>query len=68
MGIDPEECIHHRDVYERDGWKCVRCSSHIRLTLDHVVPKSLGGRSTAENLQVLCFICNQWKAARTIRF
>lgn len=33
------------------------------LTVDHVIPKALGGTDARENLQVLCRPCNSAKAS-----
>lgn len=33
----------------------------ILMTIDHKIPKSLGGNSSFSNLQPMCFICNQQK-------
>lgn len=52
-----------RLVMERDG-TCRHCGSDNHLCLDHIVPLSLGGEDTVENLQVLCRSCNSRKGAR----
>lgn len=47
-------------VMERDG-KCLCCGSKEDLSIDHVVPLSLGGDNSPENLQTLCKKCNSGK-------
>jgi 5-methylcytosine-specific restriction endonuclease McrA len=56
-----------RNLFERDGYTCQYCAKKLPssdLTLDHVVPRSRGGRSTWENLVVACVRCNARKASR----
>lgn len=51
------------EVYERDLYRCVQCGTHLKLTLDHIVPWSKGGTDTPDNLQTLCQPCNSRKWA-----
>lgn len=51
-----------RACFKRDKWRCTKCGSFENLTVDHVVPKSLGGKDFLKNLQTLCASCNQQKA------
>lgn len=55
-------------VKQRDGWRCVACQADDRLTIDHIVPKCLGGGNNYENLQTLCEPCNGAKADQVIDF
>lgn len=42
---------------------CVECSRAPSKTVDHVVPKHLGGEDTMENLRGLCMPCHARKTA-----
>lgn len=52
-----------REVYLRDK-KCVKCGSVFGLQYDHRKPFSLGGKSTPENIRLLCGNCNQRERIR----
>jgi 5-methylcytosine-specific restriction endonuclease McrA len=52
-----------RAVFERDGGRCVDCGGNFDIQYDHLIPFSMGGASTAENLQILCADCNREKGA-----
>lgn len=57
--------LTRQNIFKRDGQKCVYCPSRKDLTLDHVMPKSRGGKDTWENLVTCCSKCNIKKANRT---
>lgn len=38
------------------------------LTIDHIVPKSIGGEDDKSNLQALCKRCNHAKGERIIKY
>jgi 5-methylcytosine-specific restriction endonuclease McrA len=64
----PTSAVSRRGVLIRDGFSCQYCQTNLppaRLTLDHVVPRSRGGRSTWENLVSCCYPCNNRKGNRT---
>lgn len=53
-------------VARRDGWHCHYCGKGFNpnrinpnITLDHRIPKALGGRYTVDNLQLACRPCNE---------
>lgn len=45
-------------ITSRDGKKCKKCGSLEKLTLQHKIPKCIGGKDTYENLEILCLKCN----------
>lgn len=52
-----------KEVWIRDGGKCVLCGSKINLHFDHDLPFSKGGTSlTAKNVRLLCMKCNLSKS------
>jgi 5-methylcytosine-specific restriction endonuclease McrA len=57
-----------RNLYRRDNYTCQYCGSRPgtqELTLDHVLPRSMGGRTTWENCVLACTACNTRKGGRT---
>lgn len=66
-----------RAVLERDGWTCIYCDARpgdrrqgrvlvkADFTVDHIVPRSRGGRNTWTNTACACYQCNQRKADLT---
>ena len=58
------------NLMARDNFQCQYCARRphrAELNLDHVVPRSLGGRSTWENVVTSCMDCNRRKGGRTPR-
>jgi len=52
-----------KEVWKRDGGKCVLCGSTKNLHFDHDLPFSRGGTSlTAKNIRLLCAKCNLAKS------
>ncbi len=56
--------ISRRAVFARDGYLCQYCGATSQLTLDHVVPRSRGGRSSWDNVVTCCSPCNLSKGSR----
>jgi 5-methylcytosine-specific restriction endonuclease McrA len=57
--------LTRRAVFARDGGRCVYCGS-TASTIDHVLPRSRGGRHVWENVVAACNRCNHRKADRTL--
>jgi 5-methylcytosine-specific restriction endonuclease McrA len=57
--------LNRKRLYRRDNNECVYCGSKKHLTLDHVLPKSRGGRNSWNNLVTCCTTCNMKKGNRT---
>ncbi len=60
--------FNRRNIYARDSSRCQYCGkkfSTTELSLDHVVPRSQGGRATWENIVCCCVKCNVRKGGRT---
>ena len=56
-----------REVYERQEGICAICGNHFEIELmeaDHITPWRDGGRTVAENCQMLCRDCNRRKSGR----
>ena len=57
-----------RNVLLRDGFACQYCGwegTSAQLTIDHVLPRSRGGRTAWDNVVAACAPCNRRKGDRT---
>ena len=51
-------------LYEEQRGLCKGCDAYLRavdLTIDHITPRAEEGEDNIDNLQLLCFRCNNWK-------
>jgi len=56
------------NIYIRDKYQCQYCGKPMPgcdLTYDHVIPKSMGGKTAWENIVTCCLPCNKQKGGRT---
>ncbi|MEV7694095.1 HNH endonuclease [Microbacterium sp. NPDC089189] len=56
--------VTRRGVLRRDGHHCAYCGKSAS-TIDHVLPRSRGGKDTWDNLVACCLRCNNVKGDRT---
>ena len=58
-----------KNIFTRDGYRCLYCgvsgTKAGGLELEHIIPKSRGGKNVWENLAASCRRCNQKKRDRT---
>lgn len=56
--------VTRREVLRRDHHTCQYCGSTRQLTIDHVIPRSKGGKHTWDNVVTACERCNSRKGDR----
>lgn len=54
-----------RGLLQRDNYECAYCGGKNAQTVDHVLPRSRGGRDAWMNTVACCSPCNNRKADRT---
>lgn len=57
--------LTRQNIFKRDKHTCAYCSGKKNLTIDHIFPKSRGGKDTWENLITSCSSCNMKKDNKT---
>ena len=58
--------LSRRALFARDGGRCVYCGA-TATSIDHVIPKSRGGKHSWENVVSACHRCNHLKADKTLK-
>lgn len=64
------KALKRKNIYERDDGVCQYCLSKISYnnsTLDHVHPRSKGGKDSWDNLVLSCQSCNNKKGDRSVK-
>jgi len=67
--IDPRKKSHRKAIWRNMLWeetngRCVYCGQHTPpefRTIEHVIPRALGGKLHISNLMPACQICNNHK-------
>ncbi len=63
----PRVKLTKREVLRRDDYTCQYCGQHLSyLTIDHVIPRHMGGQHAWNNLVTACPSCNHRKGGRTL--
>jgi 5-methylcytosine-specific restriction endonuclease McrA len=60
--------FNRRNIFARDKNRCQYCGRRRRtseLSLDHIIPRSMGGKAVWENIVCACAECNVKKGGRT---
>ncbi|QDS85962.1 CRISPR-associated endonuclease Cas9 [Rosistilla oblonga] len=60
--------FNRKNLFARDSHRCQYCGQDKpsnQLSVDHVVPRSHGGKTTWENVVCCCLRCNSRKGGRT---
>lgn len=64
------KALKRKNIFERDEGVCQYCSvqmSYTQSTLDHVHPRSKGGKDCWENLVLSCQSCNNRKGSKSVQ-
>jgi 5-methylcytosine-specific restriction endonuclease McrA len=62
----PQVKLTRREVFHRDNYTCQYCGRRTsELTIDHVIPRHLGGKHVWTNVVAACPHCNHRKGGRT---
>ncbi len=64
----PTIAFNKKNILKRDAHTCQYCGRNggERMTIDHVIPKSLGGRTVWENVVSACRTCNLKKGNKPL--
>lgn len=63
----PQIKMTRREIFRRDSYTCQYCGRHLPdLTIDHVLPRHLGGKHIWCNVVAACPACNHRKGGRTL--
>lgn len=63
----PRVKLTRREVFRRDNYICQYCGRNTsNLTIDHVIPRHLGGMHIWTNVVTACAACNHHKGGRRL--
>ncbi len=63
----PQLKLTRREVFRRDNYTCQYCGKRTNdLTIDHIIPRHLGGKHVWNNVVAACPNCNHRKGGRLL--
>ena len=63
----PQVHLSKREIFRRDNYTCQYCEKvTTELTIDHVIPRHLGGKHEWTNVVAACPACNHRKGGRPL--
>jgi 5-methylcytosine-specific restriction endonuclease McrA len=63
----PRVKLTRREIFRRDNYTCQYCGRRDgHLTVDHVIPRHMGGQHAWTNLVTACSVCNHRKGGRRV--
>ncbi|MBG0771343.1 MAG: HNH endonuclease, partial [Anaerolineaceae bacterium] len=58
--------LTRKEIFRRDNFTCQYCGRQTNtLTIDHVIPRHMGGETTWSNVVTACSRCNHLKGGMT---
>ena len=66
--VTGEDWKYIKEKYDYQCPRCLKREPEIKLSIDHIIPLSKGGKHTKDNIQPLCRRCNCSKNAKTVRY
>lgn len=61
--------LSRRNLFLRDDYQCQYCGKHPsskELTIDHILPRAKGGRTSWTNVALACIDCNSKKGSQLL--
>ena len=68
LPVSPTISFNKRNILKRDSYTSQYCGRNggERMTIDHIIPRSLGGRTIWENVVSACRSCNLKKGNKSV--